>query len=126
MLAGQGIAAFLLFYGVLQTDPLSFIGLSQLVAPHNQPGTLVTSGLYRFVRHPLYSAGLLLLWLTTTMTINQLIVYVCATVYIFVGAYFEERKLLREYSATYAEYKSVTPMIVPGLSFKRKKRSSSM
>src|ERR1700690_561944 len=100
MLAGQGIAAFLLFYGVLQTDPLSFIGLSQLVAPHNQPGTLVTSGLYRFVRHPLYSAGLLLLWLTTTMTINQLIVYVCATVYIFVGAYFEERKLLREYSAT--------------------------
>jgi len=121
MLAGQGIAAFLLLYGVLQTDTLSFVGLRQLVEPDSKPGTLVTGGLYRFVRHPLYSAGLLFLWLTTTMTVNQLTVYVCATIYIFVGAYFEERKLLREYGSAYAEYKSVTPMIVPGLRFRQNK-----
>jgi methanethiol S-methyltransferase len=119
MLAGQGVAAFLLLYGVLQTDTLSFVGLRQLVESDSKPGMLVTSGLYRFVRHPLYSAGLLFLWLTTTMTLNQLVVYICATIYIFIGAYFEERKLLREYSAAYAEYKSVTPMIVPGLLFRR-------
>jgi len=126
MLAGQGIAAFLLLYGVLQTDTLSFVGLRQLGEPDSRPSALVTSGLYRFVRHPLYSAGLLFLWLTTTMTINQLIVYGCATIYIFVGAYFEERKLLREYGAAYAEYKSVTPMIIPGLLIKRIKRPSVM
>jgi methanethiol S-methyltransferase len=119
MLAGQGIAAFLLLYGVLQTDPFSFVGLRQLVESESTPGTLVTGGLYRFVRHPLYSAGLLFLWLTTTLTINQLTVYVCATIYIFVGAYFEERKLLREFGAAYAEYKSLTPMIVPGLLFRQ-------
>ncbi len=118
MLAGQGVAAFLLLYGVLQTDTLSFVGLRQLVEPDGKPGTLVTSGLYRFVRHPLYSAGLLFLWLTPTMTVNQLIVYVCATIYIFIGAYFEERKLLREFGVAYAEYKAVTPMIIPGLRFK--------
>jgi protein-S-isoprenylcysteine O-methyltransferase Ste14 len=118
MLAGQGVAAFLLLYGVLQTDTLSFVGLRQLVEPDGKPGTLVTSGLYRFVRHPLYSAGLLFLWLTATMTLNQLIVYICATIYIFVGAYFEERKLLREFGAAYAEYKAATPMIIPGLRFK--------
>lgn len=118
MLAGQGVAAFLLLYGVLQTDTLSFVGLRQLVEPDGKPGTLVTSGLYRFVRHPLYSAGLLFLWLTATMTLNQLIVYICATIYIFVGAYFEERKLLREFGAAYAEYKAATPMIIPGLHFK--------
>ena len=121
LLAGQGISAFLLLYGVLQTDTLSFVGLRQLVEPAGKPGALVTSGLYRFVRHPLYSAGLLFLWLTTTMTINQLIVYICATIYIFVGAYFEERKLMREYGAVYAEYKAVTPMIIPGLLFRRSK-----
>jgi len=121
ILAGQGIAALLLLYGVLQTDTLSFIGLLQLVDLDGKLGALVTSGLYRFVRHPLYSAGLLFLWLTTTMTINQLVVYVCATIYIFVGAYFEERKLLREFGAAYAEYKSVTPMIIPGLLFGRNK-----
>ena len=126
MLVGQGIAAFLLLYGVLQTDTLSFVGLRQLVEPGSKPGTLVTSGLYRFVRHPLYSAGLLFLWLTTTMTINQLIVYISATIYIFIGAYFEERKLLREYGSAYAEYKSVTPMIIPGLLFRRNKQPSLM
>jgi len=118
MLAGQGVAAFLLLYGVLQTDTLSFVGLRQLVEPDGKPGALVTGGLYRFVRHPLYSAGLLFLWLTATMTLNQLIVYICATIYIFVGAYFEERKLLREFGAAYAEYKAATPMIIPGLRFK--------
>ena len=91
MLAGQGVAAFLLLYGVLQTDTLSFVGLRQLVQPELEPGTLVTRGLYRFVRHPLYSAGLLLLWLTPSMTINQLTVYVSDTIYIFFCAYFEER-----------------------------------
>ena len=120
MLAGQGIAAFLLLYGVLQTDTLSFIGLRQLVGPELKSGALVTSGLYRFVRHPLYSAGLLFLWLTPALSTNQLSVYLSATLYIFVGAYFEERKLLREYGAAYAEYKSVTPMIIPGLLFKRR------
>jgi protein-S-isoprenylcysteine O-methyltransferase Ste14 len=120
MLAGQGIAAFLLLYGVLQTDTLSFVGLRQLVDPELKSGVLVTSGLYRFVRHPLYSAGLLFLWLTPALTINQLIVYLSATLYIFAGAYFEERKLLREYGAAYAAYRSVTPMILPGLLFKRR------
>ncbi len=119
MPAGQGVAAFLLLYGVLQTDTLSFVGLRQLVEPDGKSGTLVTSGLYRFVRHPLYSAVLVFLWLATTMTVNELVVYICATIYIFIGAYFEERKLLREYGAAYAEYKSVTPMVVPGLLFRR-------
>jgi protein-S-isoprenylcysteine O-methyltransferase Ste14 len=124
MLAGQGVAAFLLVYGVLQTDTLSFIGLRQLVEPDPEPGTLVRGGLYRYVRHPLYTAGLLFLWLTSALTINQLVIYICTTIYIFVGATFEERKLMREYGAAYAEYKAVTPMIIPGLVFNRSKRAS--
>jgi protein-S-isoprenylcysteine O-methyltransferase Ste14 len=49
------------------------------------------------------------------MTVNSFIVYVALTVYIFVGAFFEERKLLREFGQEYVDYRSVTPMIVPGL-----------
>ena len=121
MLAGQGVAIFLLLYGVLQTDTLTFVGLRQLAESNTGSGALVTNGLYRFVRHPLYSAGLLFLWLTSTMTVNQLTVYACASLYIFAGAYFEERKLLREYGKAYAEYKSVTPMLIPGLLVNRNK-----
>jgi len=120
MLAGQGLAAVLLLFSFLQTGPLSFVGLSQFWEGE-KPSMLVTDGMYRLVRHPLYLFSLLFLWLSPVMTLNQLVFYTSLTVYIFIGAYFEERKLLREFGASYAEYKSATPMVIPGLVFKRNK-----
>lgn len=114
MFVGQGLAVLLLLVGVLQTGPLSFIGLRQLFE-EEKPAEFVTSGLYRLVRHPLYTAGLLFLWLSPTVTVNSFTLYAAAMVYILVGAYFEERKLLREFGAAYAEYKSKTPMLIPWL-----------
>lgn len=112
MLAGQGLSALLLLVAVLQTDTLSFVGLRQLFE-EEKPGRLVTKGFYRAMRHPLYTFGLLFLWLSPSVTVNSFIVYISLTVYILVGAYFEERKLLREFGQEYADYKAVTPMIVP-------------
>ena len=116
MLAGQGISALMLLAAVLQTDVFHFVGLRQIVSDEKK-GNLITSGLYRYVRHPLYTFGLLILWLSPSMTVNSLIVYISLTIYILVGAYFEERKLLREFGQAYAEYKNVTPMLIPGLKF---------
>jgi len=39
-----------------------------------------------------------------------------------VGAYFEERKLLREFGSEYADYRAVTPMIIPRLRYGGNKR----
>ena len=64
-----------------------------------------------------YTFGLLFIWLTPVVTLNSLTVYIGATIYILVGAYFEERKLLREFGEAYAEYKRTTPMLIPGLVF---------
>jgi hypothetical protein len=50
------------------------------------------------------------------MTINSFIVYAALTVYVLVGIIFEERKLMREFGQKYADYKSLTPMLLPGLS----------
>jgi protein-S-isoprenylcysteine O-methyltransferase Ste14 len=116
MLTGQGLSVLLLFVAVLQTDTLSFVGLRQIFSDEKN-GKLVTSGLYRYIRHPLYTFGLLILWLTPKMTLNSLTVYTSLTMYILVGAYFEERKLLREFGQKYADYKSATPMLVPGIKF---------
>lgn len=121
MLAGQGLSALLLLLAVLQTDTLSFVGLRQLFE-EEKPGKLETKGFYRFMRHPLYTFGLLFLWLSPGMTVNSFIVYLSLTVYILIGAYFEERKLLREFGQEYADYKAVTPMIIPRLPFGRNKR----
>lgn len=115
MRAGQVISALFLFAAVMQTDILSFAGLRQLFEEERK-GDLVTSGLYRFVRHPLYTFSLLILWLSPSVTINSFIVYVALTLYVLIGIVFEERKLLREFGKEYTTYKSVTPMLIPGIS----------
>jgi protein-S-isoprenylcysteine O-methyltransferase Ste14 len=112
ILVGQGLAALGLLAAVLKTDALALIGLRQ-VAGEDKRSVFVTDGLYRYVRHPMYLFGLLVLWLTPVMTINILILYAALTVYVLVGAYFEETKLLAEFGEAYAEYRSHTPMIVP-------------
>jgi protein-S-isoprenylcysteine O-methyltransferase Ste14 len=117
MFLGQGLAAILLLVGVLQTDTLSFVGLRQLIIEEERPAKFVTNGLYRLVRHPLYTAGLLFLWLSPQVTVNSFTLYLVATIYILIGAYFEERKLSREFGDVYAEYKSKTPMLIPWLKF---------
>lgn len=120
MLAGQGLSAVFLLVAVLQTDLLSFAGLRQLIEDE-KTGKLVTRGLYRFVRHPLYTFSLLILWLSPRVTVNSFIVYLALTFYVLVGAFFEERKLLREFGKEYATYRSVTPMLVPGWKLRRNK-----
>ena len=116
MLAGQGLSALFLLVAVLQTDVLSFVGLRQLF-DEEKAGKLVVSGLYRVVRHPLYTFSLLVLWLSPKVSLNSFIMYVSFTVYILIGIIFEERKLLREFGEEYARYRTVTPMLLPGLKF---------
>jgi protein-S-isoprenylcysteine O-methyltransferase Ste14 len=119
MYAGQGVSAVLLLAAFLQTDPMSFIGLRQLFEKDN-PSGLVTHGLYRIVRHPLYLFGLLFIWLSPAASQNSLTVCIGATLYTMIGAYFEERKLLQAFGDAYARYKQNTPMLVPGLRIVRK------
>jgi protein-S-isoprenylcysteine O-methyltransferase Ste14 len=120
MLVGQAASVLLLFAAVIQTDMLSFVGLRQLIDEDNR-GSLVTSGLYRSVRHPLYTFSVLILWLSPSMSTNSFIVYSALTIYVLIGIVFEERKLLREFGQAYAEYKSHTPMLIPALKFDRNK-----
>ncbi len=112
MLAGELAALLCIVLALLQVDAASFIGLRQMIWGE-QPSQLVTRGFYRWVRHPLYLFGLLILWLTPAMTLNLLVVDLVLTAYLIVGAMFEERKLLREFGSAYAEYRLRTPMFLP-------------
>jgi methanethiol S-methyltransferase len=113
-LALQAAGALMVLVGVLQTGPLAFLGLDALLPRQNRPpARLVTGGLYRWVRHPLYTGSLLVLWLQPAMTGNSLALAVGLTAYLLVGIHFEERKLLREFGPAYAEYRRRTPMLVP-------------
>ena len=110
----QGLSLMLLVSTLMQTDPFDFIGLKQLteIGPARPPA-LVIDGWYAYVRHPLYLGSLVLIWLIPAMTVNRLALIVVATLYFISGAYFEERKLLRDFGGQYAEYRARTPMLFP-------------
>jgi len=122
LLAGQLLSLVALVIGFRQTDVWEFLGLRQLSGKEKQPAKLTTSGLYRYVRHPLYTAGIVFIWLMPIMTINVLAINLGLTVYVVVGAYFEERKLRREFGAQYAAYQALRPMLIPGLRLRRNKK----
>ncbi len=81
----------------------------------NQYEKLITTQIYSKVRHPLYSATLLImigmfLFIPKVSTLIALSTTIC---YLFVGIYFEERKLIKKYGETYLNYKDKVPAIIP-------------
>jgi protein-S-isoprenylcysteine O-methyltransferase Ste14 len=75
---------------------------------------LVTSGPYRFVRHPIYS-GLLLAVLGTALANNLYWLIALALVggYFIYSATVEERLMTTTFPADYASYKAHTKMLIP-------------
>jgi len=109
----QAAAAGCALYALQLTGLGEFLGV--VVPPETavKPSLPTTSGFYRWARHPVYSFGLVFIWLTPMMTTNLLALYLSFTLYILVGIYFEERKLLDEFGQAYADYRSRTPMLFP-------------
>ena len=110
----QGLAVLGLLVGMWQTGLWSFFGLRQIVEPQPvEAQTLVIRGLYRWMRHPLYTAGLLFIWFIPLMTVNLLALNLSLSLYLVVGALVEERKLLHEFGQAYRDYQERTPMLIP-------------
>lgn len=115
-LAGLGIA-----YSIYQLDFFFFAGLRQLIGANRfalestSTAHLVTNGLHRYVRHPLYTTSLIFLYLTSPMTINRLALITSFTLYFYIGSIFEERKLVREFGAAYRQYQTQVPRLIPRL-----------
>jgi protein-S-isoprenylcysteine O-methyltransferase Ste14 len=124
MVVGELVAVAALVIGLRQTDAWEFLGVRYPEETDRSP-KLTTSGLYHYVRHPLYTAGLAFIWLMPIMTINVLAVNIAMTVYVIAGAAFEERKLRRVFGQDYADYMAVTPMFIPFLKGNKSRRESS-
>jgi protein-S-isoprenylcysteine O-methyltransferase Ste14 len=108
---------------ILQTGIGEFIGLSQIlgrsVADSTHAPKLVTGGLYRWVRHPIYTGSLMVIWLLAGMSWNVLAFNLGLTAYLVVGIVLEERKLQAEFGSEYEEYARRTPVLIPGLRLRR-------
>lgn len=110
--AGEAGALILLAAAFRQSDPAGFLGLRQLGGGESA-GVLAVSGLYGIVRHPMYTAGIILIWLFPVMTTGLLGFNLGVTLYILIGSELEERKLIAEYGDAYRRYRAKTARLIP-------------
>ena len=89
-------------------------GLTAAPLP-NAHAQLRTGGLYRFVRHPIYSGLLLMAGAIAVVSgsVARLVVFAALVGLINVKARWEERQLMRRFP-DYAAYAARTPRFLPG------------
>ena len=80
-----------------------------------ETGELVVAGPYRWVRHPMYAAGLVVLWAEPHWSANRFAFVLAASLYLWVGSLHEERRLVRFYGQAYRDYRARTPRLIPHL-----------
>jgi protein-S-isoprenylcysteine O-methyltransferase Ste14 len=76
---------------------------------------LVTGGVYKIVRHPMYAAGIVIVTLNPLVTVNGLTITVLADLYFILGMFIEERRFLALFGDQYREYMRRVPRLVPRL-----------
>ncbi|MFZ1976565.1 MAG: isoprenylcysteine carboxylmethyltransferase family protein [Bacteroidota bacterium] len=77
--------------------------------------TLVTSGIYRYIRHPLYASLLFLAWGAFLKDITWFSISLTATATLCLGATAkaDEAECVRSFGTSYKEYMSRTKMFIP-------------
>ena len=87
-------------------------------APIDPPKTLVVSGLYRYVRNPMYAGVALVLFseavLFSSLRLLEYALIVWAAFFLFVVAY-EEPALRKKFGASYRAYLKAVPRWLPRL-----------
>lgn len=76
-----------------------------------QPMTI--RGPYQWVRHPLYSSTLFIMWGCPDYSADRLLLNITWTIWIFVGTVFEERDLASAFGESYRDYQKNVPMLIP-------------
>lgn len=78
---------------------------------------LVDTGIYKFIRHPLYGSLILLTWgiFLKNPTLILSVVSVISTVLLFLTAKFDEKECIAYFGEKYTEYKKRSKMFIPFL-----------
>ena len=117
----RGLGVLVLILALREYDLGLFSGLKQIRAGKQGAATngdedgdepLVTDGLHRFVRHPLYLGVIMILWGGAVSDFG-LATAVWGSLYLFIGARHEERSLSALYGEAYADYKRRVPAVIP-------------
>ena len=122
----QGISAWLayavmlialagFFWTLRFYDGKQFLGLHQVrlgIRDISDQEHFQLSPLHRYVRHPWYALGLLLVW-AQEMDPARLLSAVLITLYLVIGSRIEEHKMMIYHGEVYREYRRRVPGLIP-------------
>ena len=105
---------FLVYKALTSYDLGEFIGTRTLQTTQKVI-SFKQDELLSVIRHPLYLGIIVFLWgwFGFSALLSSLITALSLTVYIRIGIYFEEKKLVKQFGKAYQEYQQKVPMLIP-------------
>jgi len=78
---------------------------------------LVDTGIYKYIRHPLYSSLIFLTWgiFLKNTTVFLFVIALLSTAFLYLTARFDEKECIRYFGQKYAGYMNRTKMFIPFL-----------
>ena len=114
------LTLIILVWGAKAYDLRQFSGIAQALSPapssqsQPDPPGLSTQGILGLVRHPWYLAALIFIWIRSReIHLSMVLENLVLTLYIFIGAWLEERKLVMALGDTYRSYQEKVSMFFP-------------
>lgn len=125
MAVGKIFGLIVNYWGFVQLDYFEFWGLRQAYRgiinfrkkdwkPMELFGVqrLEVSGIYKFCRHPALAGGFF--FIVFTLWTKAVLVYgTYYTIYMFIGAYYEEKRLIKHFGDQYLEYRKQVGAFFP-------------
>ena len=106
----QLAGVWLIARAVAGLDPLELAG----IRPRTRMDALTVTGVYHWVRHPLYLGWMLAVFGAAHMTGDRLAFAVITSIYLIVAVPWEERSLVRSFGESYLQYqRTVRWRIIP-------------
>jgi methanethiol S-methyltransferase len=113
LISGSLIMFFWAFF--FNYDSLSFFGIRQILnfgKKNNTSYEIRKNGLLGIVRHPMYFALIVFLW-CRIFSMTDLLINTMLTIYVIIGTFLEEKKLVLEFGDSYVKYQKEVPMLIP-------------
>lgn len=115
VMASRWLGVGIIIASLTQYDLGLFGGLTQIRRGSDSVDgeePLHLSGMHRYVRHPIYLGAYCYLWGGAVDEFG-LQTALWGSVYLMIGTWFEERKLIAQYGKSYVDYRSKVPAVFP-------------
>ena len=108
------VGVFLTYKSFKNYNIKEFIGITAESTDTLQ-NNLVVTGYHKYVRHPVYTATIIIFigYLLYYPNYTSLILLVVTFLYLQVGIYLEEKKLIKKFGKSYENYKNSVPKLFP-------------